>query len=266
MSLTRWNIRLSLMWERLFWFWYAVGLLLMLFYKVPAPLRFSNGLFLVFFACYAVSLAVRLSKRPMAVLGFVGIGLLSMTVEGIGVRFGWPFGDYAYTDVLGWALFGVPLAIGFAWTGVMAMAWLQSPFRNRFAWSLETAGWVVLFDLVLDPVAFQREMWVWEPVEGFAPGGVPLSNYGSWFLLALVFTFLLPAGQVEPVGSEADRVRRKAKRLYQGMLLLFALLAWKAGLYLPACIGLAGIILAEWRWAYAGGYKKSGLQSDFPQL
>ncbi|WJH34807.1 carotenoid biosynthesis protein [Paenibacillus sp. CC-CFT747] len=85
-----------------FWFWYAAGLLLMLFYKVPEMLGFSNGLFLLFFASYAVFLETRTGRGiPGIVFRTTLVAAVTFGVEAMGVATGFPFGSYAYTHVLG---------------------------------------------------------------------------------------------------------------------------------------------------------------------
>jgi len=222
----------------LFWFWYTVGLLLMMTVGVPEWLAFSNGLFLLFFAVYALHVESKLGE-PAALrwsrAAFVG--LATFMVEGIGVQTGWPFGAYAYTSVLGAAAFGVPLAIACAWVGVIINGMLVSEGGTRWGRALRTGLWTVLFDLVLDPVAFAREFWIWENQGGFY--GVPAVNFISWFFVSALLSLLFP------VRSISAAVRLESVRLLQFMLLMFGLLGLKEGLYVPLAIAAAGAAIAE---------------------
>ncbi|WP_082472309.1 carotenoid biosynthesis protein [Paenibacillus bovis] len=174
----------------LFWIWYAIGAALLLTSSVPKALDFSNGLFLVFYALYALYLMNRqevywqLSDRSVSggvhrkwvrlLLSTVVVWLGGMSLEWIGVHTGWPFGEYKYTLVLGSLIFGVPWTLGFAWIGVVAGGALLSSMRIEKegqtpgavnAWStrllraVKIGVWIIILDLVLDPVAHARGFW-----------------------------------------------------------------------------------------------------------
>lgn len=224
--------------RRLFYGWYGVGLALMLTVGVPPWLAFSNGLFLVFYALYALELERRLGgSARVAWLRAFAIGCVTFAMEALGVRYGWPFGEYAYTAVLGFSLQGVPLAIACAWVGVLLNALLLSPASGRVCRALLTGLWLLALDLVLDPVADARALWVWSGEGGYY--GVPFSNFASWFALSAALSLLFP---IRPVPAA---LRREALRLMQSMLLMFGLLAWKEGMTLPLLIAALIILLAE---------------------
>ena len=160
----------------LFVIWYAIGLLLMVFWEVPEPLRFANGVFL---CLYAVSLC-ELTARGLQLRGdaqerfagtsigwsrllppALGIAAGTFAVEWTGVHTGYPFGEYGYNSTLGMMLGGVPWTMGLAWVGVILNGVMLSSARSRLARAFETGVWVVLLDLVLDPVAEARGFWDW---------------------------------------------------------------------------------------------------------
>lgn len=223
---------------RLFWFWYAVGLGLMLLYQVPDFLAFSNGLFLLFYAAYALSIALPASNgiRKSTWLWFAGlVALFTYGIEYIGVQTGYPFGDYEYTPLLGVSPLGVPLAVSCAWVGVMINGILLSRATSRLWRALEVGFWALWFDLVLDPVAAVRGFWVWEESGWYQ--GIPTQNFVGWFAVAALLSLFFPL--TEP----ASAVQSKAVRLYLMMLLMFGLLAAKAALWLPLLIALIGCLL-----------------------
>ncbi|WNQ10021.1 carotenoid biosynthesis protein [Paenibacillus aurantius] len=223
-----------------FWFWYAAGLLLMLFYKVPEALGFSNGLFLLFFASYAVFLETRTGRGiPGIVFRTTLVAAVTFGVEAMGVATGFPFGSYAYTDVLGIAAGGVPLAIACAWIGVMVTMLLLAEDGPRWVRALQVGGGLLLFDLVLDPVAYARGFWVWEGTGVYA--GIPWTNFASWFLIAALLSFVYPRRTVPAP------VRREAGLLYGLMLVMFALLGIKEGMLLPAGFAAVGLLLVYGR-------------------
>ncbi|WP_046227650.1 carotenoid biosynthesis protein [Paenibacillus dauci] len=257
----------------LFWIWYAIGATLLLTIDVPKALDFSNGLFLVFYALYALYLMKRqevywqLSDQSVSgsvhkkwlrlLLLALLIWLGGMSLEWIGVHTGWPFGEYEYTPLLGSLIFGVPWTLGFAWIGVVAGGALlssarieregQAPAAVR-TWSVrllravKIGVWIIILDLVLDPVAHARGFWHWGGTGGFY--GVPWSNFVAWFVVGGVLSLTLPNLFI------TRKVHRHATFLYQGMLLLFGLLAWKAGIEGSMLAAVLGILLAEGSYRY----------------
>ncbi|WJH37220.1 carotenoid biosynthesis protein [Paenibacillus sp. CC-CFT747] len=100
-------------------------------------------------------------------------------------------------------------------------------------------GGLLLFDLVLDPVAYARGFWVWEVPGVYA--GIPWTNFASWFLIAALLSFVYPRRTVP------GPVRREAGLLYGLMLVMFALLGIKEGMLLPAGFAAAGLLLVYGR-------------------
>ncbi|WP_338555637.1 carotenoid biosynthesis protein [Paenibacillus sp. KS-LC4] len=226
------------MMRKLFLFWYAVGLILMLTIGVPTPLAFSNGLFLVFYAMYAVSLEQGLRERTPLGWGRIAfVGLSTFGVEWLSVTTGWPFGEYNYTPVLGFLLGGVPVTIACAWVGVFLNGMLLSKGVNRWARALQTGLFTVTLDLVLDPVAYARGFWLWE--EDGAYFGIPATNFISWFMISAALSLLFPVREI------SNAVRREAARLGQLMLLMFGVLGMKEGLYVPMLIAVAAAAVLE---------------------
>lgn len=48
----------------LFWIWYTIGALLLIWLGIPDSLKFSNGLFLVFYGAYALDLLIKGYFQP----------------------------------------------------------------------------------------------------------------------------------------------------------------------------------------------------------
>jgi uncharacterized membrane protein len=123
----------------------------------------------------------------------------SAVFEWIGVRTGFPFGTYRYTDHFGWRLGGVlPAAIPLAWLVILLcgryLILAIRPQATRAELALGVAVIALLTDLNLEFVAWKvRGYWIWYPGLGpGAPGWPPWQNYVSWFLLSFLLSLLLP--------------------------------------------------------------------------
>lgn len=180
------------------WFFivfYAVGIAGMV---IPS----TNPLFvrLVPFALLlsAVALAIfhsGFSGKTLSV--FILIFFLGFGAEVIGVQTGLLFGNYRYGETLGIKLFETPLIIGVNW---LLLVYLTASLVSglKVAPILQimlAAGLMVIYDLILEQVAPVLDMWHWQDQS------VPLNNYVSWFLLALIFQTLLKGFRI-PVSSK----------------------------------------------------------------
>ncbi|MET0623307.1 MAG: carotenoid biosynthesis protein [Pyrinomonadaceae bacterium] len=177
------------------------------------------------------ALIVLLGERTTAgVSRLAAVVLTGFAVEAAGVRFGLPFGEYAYTGVLRPQLFGVPVVMGFAWMTLVA-------FACDFAWRLRLAPWVAVLcaallttatDLVIDPLAANR-LGYWRWAQGGAYYGIPFSNFAGWFVTALVAC---------PVLGARGRPNFWAAFVGVAVVLFFSLNALAVSLVPVALVGL----------------------------
>ncbi len=138
---------------------------------------------------------LRYGKKNMLIF-FLITFIISWFYENLSIITGFPFGQYHYTDFLGFKLLYVPLAIMPAYFGTAYLSWtlaqvLLDEFKNKlsrgsvFFVPFIASFIMVMWDIVFDPLASTIEQsWVWEKGGGFF--GVPLSNFMGWFLC--VFT------------------------------------------------------------------------------
>jgi uncharacterized membrane protein len=152
--------------------------------------------------------------------------------EVIGVRYGWPFGAYQYTDVLAPKLWGVPLVIVCAW---LVLAAYVRPMAARLgggraASVVVAAAWMTAIDLVIDPLAANHlGYWRWESSGAYY--GIPATNFAGWFAVSLLIFAL------------DRRLTREARAsgwaVFTGLsiLLFFTLIALAAKLFLAAAVG-----------------------------
>jgi putative membrane protein len=117
------------------------------------------------------------------VLYMITVYLLGFGVEAVGVATGAIFGDYLYGSVLGLKIAGTPLMIGINWIMLVYVIWSMI---GRTTWPpvlkiLVSSLLMVVFDLFLEPVAMDRDMWSW------AGDRVPVKNYLAWFVISSIF-------------------------------------------------------------------------------
>ncbi len=108
-------------------------------------------------------------------------------IEVIGVNTGFPFGQYSYGNALGIKVANTPLIIGLNW---LMLIYAGTVFMHQFKLKrsikiVVVAVLLLLYDFLLEPVAVRFDMWHWNT------GNVPLSNYISWFVIAIFLTAVL---------------------------------------------------------------------------
>ncbi len=160
---------------------YAVGIAGLL-------IRISSPLFM-----RLIPLALLLSFFTLAVfhehytrrlvIYFLAVYLTGYTVEVIGIHTHVIFGEYRYGANLGIKFLETPLMIGINW---VLLVYLTAAVVDYLRWPaavkvLVASIMMLIYDLVLEKVAQPLDMWHWEQ------GVVPLKNYITWFIMALLF-------------------------------------------------------------------------------
>jgi putative membrane protein len=113
--------------------------------------------------------------------------LVGMTVELIGTKTGWLFGNYWYGLNLGPKFLGVPLVIGVNWwvLVVCSASIVNHVQRISILWRVLFAGALMtIFDVLMEPIAMKSDFWQWENNQ------IPLYNYICWFLISLPLHYL----------------------------------------------------------------------------
>lgn len=142
-----------------------------------------NLLFSLIVLIYAVKSDLKLIHWGVFLLVYA-IGFI---IELIGTNTGWPFGSYAYGDVLGVKLYETPLLIGVNWLVLILSTHLvlAKTVSNKVLIPFIGATAMLIFDLVLEPIAITTGMWTWAELE------IPFENYVSWWIIAFVLHFLM---------------------------------------------------------------------------
>jgi uncharacterized membrane protein len=140
-----------------------------------------------------------LCRDGRCTLGFFATSaVVSYLMEEIGVRTGFIFGAYHYSDQLGPKIGHVPLLIPLAWFMMIYPAWvvaetLVSGVDTRSvpglaAHSIVAALVMTAWDVAMDPGMAAAGNWIWD--KGGAYFGVPRHNYLGW-LLTTFLVYLL---------------------------------------------------------------------------
>lgn len=166
---------------------------------LPPPLAFDPLLILlgtlVMRSPLLVGIAPLIDRR--AAVGVAGLAGYAYAIEFVGLRIGWPYGDFHYAIDLGPTVAGVPVGLPVFFLPLVCNAYLLCLLllgpRARATWVRLPAviGTVVAMDLVLDPGAVALGFWAYS-ADG-AVYGVPLSNFAGWVLSATVTVLVLDA-------------------------------------------------------------------------
>ena len=139
---------------------------------------------------------VTIGKGKTAIFFLVSF-CLSLTSELVGTGTGFPFGNYSYTDYLGWKVMDrVPFTIPLSWFYIgLATYLLGRVIATRFAgnqtfWTLAIGVWLLTaWDLVLDPAMADPGMavkfWEWHVSGPYY--GMPVQNLFGWSATGLVY-------------------------------------------------------------------------------
>jgi len=167
---------------------------------LPPPLAF-NPLF-VLFGTLVMRLPLVAGIFPLldrrATAALLALTIYSYGIELVGVRTGWPYGEFIYGVDLGPMLFGeVPLGLPVFFFPLVLNAYLLVLLLlGRRADSvlprlLATLATVLVIDFVLDPGAVAIGFWEYQIQEFY---GVPWSNYRGWLLSGTVAVLLFDVG------------------------------------------------------------------------
>ncbi len=187
----------------------------------------------VFLLLAGVLILVTSAKRDLPALMLVAA--LGFLAEFLGVRYGFLFSPYRYTDVLQPQLFGVPLVMFSAWLVLVSYCRQMLLRRDLPAWLevLLAALWMTAIDLVIDPLAAnQLGYWRWEQSSAYY--GIPLHNFVGWFVVSVVIFALV---RVRP------QTNLWAKGVGLSIVFFFSAIAFSYRLYWAVAVGTGLLIL-----------------------
>jgi len=128
-----------------------------------------------------------------SILLFTSIAFSGYAIEVVGVQTGIIFGKYSYLHALGISFFDTPLLIGLNWLmlSYLFASVLRNIKFNKVLKSLLGAGGMLVYDMFLETICVQTEMWYWHSE------AVPWNNYLAWFSIAFIFQIVIQITRVD---------------------------------------------------------------------
>lgn len=160
---------------------------------LPSFLAFNS--LMILFGTFVMRTPLIAGLKPLmnrrSVLGLSLLVLYSYLIEFVGLKTGWPYGEFEYLVSLGPHVFGVPMGLPLFFIPLVLNSYILvtlSGLEKSYQKILATIGFVLIVDLVLDPAAVSIGLWE------YASGvyyGVPVSNFLGWVLSGAVATLLV---------------------------------------------------------------------------
>jgi uncharacterized membrane protein len=200
---------------------------------------------------------------------------LALAAELLGTSVALPFGDYTYSGLLGYRIFGlVPFPIPLSWfyilTGSLAIVARLSAAgdgnRTRWWWALGAGLLMVAWDVSMDPAMVKTGHWLWGSGAVFREAGLPawlvafytadafygmpLSNWFGWLLTATLIARAMLA--IVPPATVRERIASSPLpiALYLANGVMPVALCLRDGFWWAAAIGSTAMFipaLLAWR-------------------
>lgn len=139
-------------------------------------------------------LSVNFNQKFITVLAL--LFLIGFTAEVIGVHTNILFGNYSYVKNLGPKILEVPVMIGINWAILSFGAWSiikDVKLNNFFKFGL-AAIIMVLFDIIMEPVAIELDFWKWNLNQ------IPILNYITWFIISFLQMIVISKSRIQNFG------------------------------------------------------------------
>jgi len=128
--------------------------------------------------------AIIQQQKYLYIIWSVFVIIASIFIEWIGVKTGIIFGSYRYGPILKPFIDKVPVAIGFAWLGMLlsSISVSQKLFQKPYLIIVIFAAlFMTIFDFFMEPAAIKLHYWKWTTEI------IPFQNYLAWFIISLFF-------------------------------------------------------------------------------
>ena len=215
------------------------------FANVATP-PFLPIIFIIILATPTIVDFIKSQNKFKAIYLYLLFTVLAIMVEYIGVKTGFPYGNFSYSDFLPLKIGGeVPITLCLTFVPLLigAFAIVQKISKNKIVRIFLTTLFLVLADLVLDPGAVHIKMWTFEQTGLYY--GVPLTNFLGWIFSGLIFSTLAVL-----LLNNVTFNYKKASFTYQATLWYWTIACLTAGLIVPVIIGiviLSYLNLKDWK-------------------
>lgn len=170
----------------------AVGAFFMANVPMPPWSNYISPVNIVLFALPSLWAARRWLGWRDGIIFVSVLGVHALAVETLAIVTGFPYGHFAYSEHLGYRLFGyAPWTVAFAWTPLAlgAYAIARNITGSRLARLILVPALLTLFDMVLDPGAVYLGFWKYP--EGGWFYSVPWTNFAGWLLSGFIGAVLI---------------------------------------------------------------------------
>lgn len=161
-------------------------------------MTYTGSFYILFGAATMLLFGLRFVGIRKTVIFFCAATVISLSMELLGTSTGFPFGPYAYTDLLGFKVLGhVPYSIPLSWFYMGFTSYLLASFlvartgwKRKTFWSLLLGVYfLTVWDLSLDPAMASPHMLIpfWHWYEAGPYFGMPIRNLVGWSLTGLTY-------------------------------------------------------------------------------
>ncbi len=206
--------------------------------SIGGAVTWVSALFIVLLSVPSYYFLIRWIGVKWGLILIVFFGIFPIIVEAIGIATGMPYGEFYYSDWMGFKIFGlVPWSVAFAFAPLIFGS-LTISSKLVQGWKLQlvlSASILVLVDMVLDPAAVVLSIWVW-----LIPGpyyGIPITNYTGWFLTAFIASIILYYSLQRISQVQMEIPIEVSSSLFISLAFWTGFSLW-AGLLIPLGIGL----------------------------
>jgi putative membrane protein len=219
-------------------------------------MKYAGSIHILFGALTMLAFGVRAFGARTTLIFAAVTYVVSLSSELIGTGTGWPFGNYAYTDFLGWKVLGhVTYTIPMSWFYMGLAAYLigsllaSSLGRGKsLAWTCLLGAWfLTVWDLVLDPAmahsSLRVKFWIWKETGAYFE--MPIQNLVGWSVTGLIFMILSRALWKRPLDMRQLSITPLV--VYVANIVFAMVVSASVGLWLPiifsAILGLVPAVL-----------------------
>lgn len=249
--------------------------------------RFAGPTYVLLGSLAALAFATHTTGWRTALTLALTSSALALGAEVLGTSVGLPFGDYTYSEMLGYRVFGlVPFPIPISWfymllgslVIVARLASARDDARTRWRWSLAAGLLMVAWDISMDPAMVKTGHWAWGSGEMFANlppwlnafftrdafYGMPFSNWLGWLLTATLIARVMLA--IVPPTRFRESMSHSALpiALYLANGIMPVALCLRDGFWWAAALGGVAMLvpaLLAWHRSDAGAHATATAQT-----